>query len=516
LRVAKIILIGLVLFALASWLTVYVYGRFAAQARGAPSEALAVVENGTALDRVVAAQTARHPDMSGLRLVSDNIDAFAVRAHAARAAGRSLDLQYYYWRDDLTGSLLGREILAAADRGVRVRLLLDDINSRGDGDDIYAAYDSHPNIEVRLFNPAMSRDSALRRGIEMILRAVTVTRRMHNKAFIADGRVAIVGGRNIGDAYFGASDTANFRDLDVSMVGPAVGETSAIFDRFWNSPLALPIRSLSDPEQRSLAKLRARLDGLAAGEPAQRYLSNLEEAANAAAERAAEPRYHWTAEVQVVSDPPEKVLDVGQQSWLDQAINPVITSATRTLEITSPYFIPGDEGVLTLRTLVERGAKVTVLTNSLAATDVAAVHGAYAPYRETLLADGVDLFELRAESAPGRISLFGSSNASLHTKAFTVDRRTGFIGSFNFDPRSIALNTEMGVLFDDAQLTAEVRREFATHIAPNHSYHLTLENGTLTWTGEPGAAPEYNEPGASIWRKFVATITGFLPLESQL
>ncbi|MBC7313758.1 MAG: phospholipase D family protein, partial [Rhizobium sp.] len=143
-RVAKMILIGLVLFALASWLTVYVYGRFAAQARGAPSEALAVVENGTALDRVVAAQTARHPDMSGLRLVSDNMDAFAVRAHAARAAGRSLDLQYYYWRDDLTGSLLGREILAAADRGVRVRLLLDDINSRGDGDDIYAAYDSHP------------------------------------------------------------------------------------------------------------------------------------------------------------------------------------------------------------------------------------------------------------------------------------------------------------------------------------------------------------------------------------
>ena len=515
-RVAKIVLIGLILFALASWFTVYVYGRFAAQARGTPSQALAVAEDGTALDRVVATLTAEQPGMTGLRLVSDNSEAFAVRAHAARAAGRSLDLQYYYWRDDLTGSLLGREMLAAADRGVRVRLLLDDINSRGDGDDVFAAYDSHPNVEVRLFNPAMSRDSALRRGLEMILRAVTVTRRMHNKAFIADGRVAIVGGRNIGDAYFGASETANFRDLDVTMVGPAVGETSTIFDRFWNSPLALPIRSLSDPEQRSLARLRARLEDLASAEPAQRYLSHLEETTGAAADRAAEPRFHWTAEAKVVSDPPEKVLGVGQQSWLDQAINPVITSATRALQITSPYFIPGDEGVSTLRTLVERGAKVTVLTNSLAATDVAAVHGAYAPYREILLDGGIELFELRAESAPGRISLFGSSNASLHTKAFTVDERTGFIGSFNFDPRSIALNTEMGVLFDDARLTAEMRREFANHIAPDHSYHLAVRDGTLNWIGEAGSAPEYNEPGASVWRRFVATVTGLLPLESQL
>ncbi len=514
-RVAKFVLIGLVMFALASWVTVYVYGRFAVQARGAPSQALPVAENVTDLDRAVAAQTAEHPDMSGLRLVSDNIEAFAVRAHVARATGRSLDLQYYYWRDDLTGALLGREILAAADRGVRVRLLLDDINSR-DGDDVYSAYDSHPNIEIRLFNPAMSRDSALRRGLEMILRAVTVTRRMHNKAFIGDGRVAIVGGRNVGDAYFGASDTANFRDLDVAMVGPAVDETAAIFDRFWNSPVVLPIRSLSDPEHRSLAKLRTRLEDMVASEPAQLYLSRLDSLAGAAAARAAEPPFHWTPDVDVVSDPPEKVFDVGQQSWLNQTIDPAINSATGNVEITSPYFIPGDEGVSMLRRLVARGVQVSVLTNSLAATDVAAVHGAYAPYRKSLLDSGVGLFELRAEGAPGRISLFGSSNASLHTKAFTVDDRTGFIGSFNFDPRSISLNTEMGVLFSDPQLTAEVRREFATHIGPSHSYRLVLEDGTLTWKGEAGVAPEYNEPGASYWRRFVATLIGFLPVESQL
>ena len=513
-RIAKFLLVGIAVIAVASWLAVYLYGRFAEQARGQASYALPVAVGETGLDRVIEPLILAHSEESGLRLISDNIDAFAVRAHAARAAGRSLDLQYYYWRDDLTGGLLGREVLAAADRGVRVRILLDDINARG-GNDVYLAYDSHPNIEVRLFNPALSRDSTLARGMDMALRAVTVTRRMHNKAWIADGRVAIVGGRNIGDAYFGASDTANFRDLDVLMLGPAVSQTASIFDRFWNSPVVLPIRSLSDPEGRALARLRAQLANAASSEPAKLYLSRLKEENAAEALLAARP-IHWTASAEVISDPPEKVLDVGQQSWLNETIDPVINSATETLEITSPYFIPGEEGAESLRRLVERGAEVKVLTNSLAATDVAAVHGAYANYRQALLEAGIRLFELKAESRPGRISLFGSSNASLHTKAFTVDNRTGFIGSFNFDPRSISLNTEMGVLFDHTELAAEVEREFLTHIGPSHAYRLSIENGALQWNGAPDSPPEHNEPGASYWRRFVATVTGLLPIESQL
>lgn len=515
LRIAKFVLIGIVALAVASWLAVYLYGRFAAQARGPAAYALPVAESETPLDREIGPLTMDHPDESGLRLISDDVDAFAVRAHAARSAGRSLDLQYYYWRDDFTGGLLGREVLAAADRGVRVRILLDDINARG-GNDVYLAYDSHPNIEVRLFNPALSRDSTLARGMDMALRILTVTRRMHNKAWIADGRLAIVGGRNIGDAYFGASDTANFRDLDVSMVGPAVAQTATIFDRFWNSPVVLPIRSLSDPERRELTRLRARLEQAASSEPAKLYLSRLQQGEEAAKVLMTGGATHWTASAEVVSDPPEKVLDVGQQSWLNESIDPVIASATTSLEITSPYFIPGDEGASSLRRLVERGAEVKVLTNSLAATDVAAVHGAYAHYREGLLENGIELFELKAESRPGRISLFGSSNASLHTKAFTVDGRTGFIGSFNYDPRSIALNTEMGVLFRDADLAAEVRREFLTHSGPTHAYRLSIEGGALQWNGEPDQPPEHDEPGASYWRRFVATVTGLLPLESQL
>ena len=353
-RIAKFLLVGIVVIAVASWLAVYLYGRFAEQARGEASYALPVADGVTGLDRVIGPTALAHGEESGLRLISDDIDAFAVRAHAARAAGRSLDLQYYYWRDDLTGGLLGREVLAAADRGVRVRILLDDINARG-GNDVYVAYDSHPNIEVRLFNPALSRDSTLARGMDMALRAVTVTRRMHNKAWIADGRLAIVGGRNIGDAYFGASDTANFRDLDVLMLGPAVSQTESIFDRFWNSPVVLPIRSLSDPEGRALARLRAQLGKAAASEPAKLYLSRLKEKDDAAGALLATGPLHWTASAEVISDPPEKVLDVGQQSWLNETIDPVIASATENLEITSPYFIPGDEGESSLSRLVERG-----------------------------------------------------------------------------------------------------------------------------------------------------------------
>lgn len=350
----------------------------------------------------------------------------------------------------------------------------------------------------------------------MLLRFVTVTRRMHNKAWIADGRVAIVGGRNIGDAYFGAARDANFRDLDVLMVGTVVTSTASIFDRFWNSPVVLPVARLSDGRGEGLLRLRARLDLLAHSRQADAYLSQLEDdeaAARASADRFA---FHWTAEAEIVSDPPEKVLGVGQQGWLDTAILPTIASATQTVELISPYFIPGDEGMAMLKGLTERRVSVSVLTNSLAATDVAAVHGAYAPYRPDLLAAGVYLFELRPDGGPRRFSLFGSSSASLHTKAFTVDGIAGFVGSFNFDPRSISLNTEMGLIFRDRPLASALEREFATHTDPKHSYRLALESGRIVWTEEHGRQVGDHDPDASLWRRFVAAVTGLLPLESQL
>lgn len=219
-----------------------------------------------------------------------------------------------------------------------------------------------------------------------------------------------------------------------------------------------------------------------------------------------------------MSDPPEKAQDAAQHNWLSKAIFPLLNSAKANLEVISPYFIPGDKGVSALRDLARRGVNVSILTNSLAATDVAAVHGAYAQYRKPLLEGRVELFELRPDPDEQDISLFGSGGASLHTKAFTVDQMSGFIGSFNFDPRSISLNTEMGVLFTNKELTEEVHGVFSEQTSPRSSYRLILQEGDLAWQDGSGAEARtlYHEPGASIWRRLTASIIGFLPIESQL
>jgi putative cardiolipin synthase len=504
-------------FALASFIAVYSYGRFAKYAQGRPSYALPLEGDSTVLDRMIHPILQRHPDQTGMILLSGNLHAFAARAHTARSAGRSLDLQYYYWRDDLTGGLLGKEVLAAAERGVRVRILLDDINTRGD-DSTYLGFGSHRNIEVRLFNPCRSRANALRRGVELLLRAMSATRRMHNKAWIADGRIAIVGGRNIGDPYFDVSETSNFRDMDLFLLGPAVQQTETIFDRFWNSPSAIPIETLSKHRRGDLARLNRKLEALTATGPAAPYLRQLIEEKDTTAMLGGGRHIHWTSDASVVSDPPEKALGWCEGRWLIESIRPALFGATSEVEIVSPYFIPGADGLCGFTDLVARGVRVCVLTNSLAATDVAAVHGSYASYRQALLEAGVELFELKPEIAKRKISLFGSSGASLHTKAFTVDRTLGFVGSFNFDPRSIALNTEMGVLFRDTELADEIRQVVAEETAPERSYRLSLTDGKLVWQDrrQPRARIWTHEPGASIWRRIVATLIGLLPIESQL
>ncbi|MCP8895290.1 phospholipase D family protein [Shinella daejeonensis] len=516
-RLVWIIVLFVILFGLASLAAIYSYGRFVERSRGTPSMALPVAEGDTSLDRLIVPKLQAHAGQSGLMLVASNLQAFAIRAMAARSAERSLDVQYYYWKDDLTGGLLARELIAAADRGVRVRLLLDDINTKGD-DSTYLAIDSHPGIEVRLFNPSRSRTNVLQRGVEMALRAFSVTRRMHNKAWITDGRMAVVGGRNIGDAYFDAADTANFRDMDLLLLGPVVQQAETVFDEYWNSGAVLPITSLSKARKGDLAKTRAKLEALLSSGDAQPYLQRLHEEKGTEAVLSRQQAIHWTADARIVADPAEKARGSGAESWLANTIFPIIAAATRELHIISPYFIPGDQGVATLRNLAGAGADVSVLTNSLAATDVAAVHGAYARYREPLLAGGVDLYELRPRMVGGDISLFGSSGASLHTKAFTVDGKSGFIGSFNFDPRSISLNTEMGVLFGDPALTQEVNAVFADEISPASSYRLSLQDGAIAW--QDGEGPEakmlVREPEAGIWRRIAATVIGWLPIESQL
>lgn len=520
-RIAAVLFVGVAVFFLASLIALYSYGRFAEAAVGPQEFSLPVADNVTPLDRIVIPLLRAHPQQTGLMLLSDNLHAYAARAHSARMAERSLDLQYYFWKDDLTGGLLSKEVLAAADRGVRVRLLLDDMQVRGD-DPSYRALDSHPNIEVRLFNPSRTLPGALSRGIELALRAVHATRRMHNKAWIADGRIAIIGGRNIGDAYFDAADTTNFRDMDVLMIGPAVDQTAAHFDRFWNSNFTLPLAALGgtqrdDAGQEDATAMASRFGKLAGTEKAAPYLKRLDEERDTKAMLTGERPVHWTAKADVVSDPPGKVRGEDRPEWLINTLRPAVTGASRELQITSPYFIPGDDGVETLLGRVKAGVRVTVLTNSLAATDVAAVHGGYAPYREPLLTGGVGLFELRPQITGRDFSMFGSSGASLHTKAFIVDRRKGFIGSFNFDPRSVSLNTEMGVLFENPALAGEMRAIFDKEISPEGSYRLALANGDLVWHDEGKESRRWtHEPEASMWRRLTATVVRWLPIESQL
>ena len=502
---------------LAATVALYSYGRFARRVRGVPSGYLPVSGEATALDRLVAPLLKERPGQSGLILVASNLDAFAVRALTARHAERSLDIQSYIWHRDLTGRLLAGEIIQAADRGVRVRLLLDDINAQG-RDRIHLAIDAHPNISVRLFNPSRSREGTFARGLGLLLRSVRITRRMHNKAWIADGRLAVVGGRNIGDAYFDAAPTTNFRDLDLLMLGTAVRQAEVVFDDFWNSAFAVPIGAFGKARKADLPALRRTLSGLLHREHTGPYLSRVAEEESIHARLSAPGHIHWAADARVVSDPPEKARGTGQERWLMNIIQPVMASAQSDMQIISPYFIPGEMGTGELIASAGRGVAIAILTNSLAATDVTAVHGAYARYRRLLIEGGIELFELKPYDERSRVSLFGSRGASLHTKAFMVDRRLGFIGSMNFDPRSRSLNAEMGVLFEHPGLVAELCQIFADQTAAANSYRVRVEDGRIAWRDFSAGAVRIcrSEPEAGIWRRLAAKAIGLLPIESQL
>lgn len=523
-NILRIVFVILVLLALASVLAVYTYGRFAKRARGFNSTALPTKDNETTIDRL-ASRIAKQSNGLGLEknalaLIISNLDAFIARAAAVAMAGRSLDLMYYIWDDDLTGRLMLKEVLDAADRGVRVRLLLDDINAQG-RDPAYVALDQHPNIEIRMFNPSRARHGVLQRGLEMMLRALTVTRRMHNKAFIVDGRLAVIGGRNIADAYFDAGKLSNFRDLDLILMGPAIKDVETIFDNFWNSAVALPIHALTVPSHSIDPELwRQKLSEFAHAEQAKPYLTAIHDRITLEHFLNPEKKLFPAHDVRVLSDPPEKALGKDPGNWLMHFFDPILEKAKTSLEMTSPYFVPGTTGSDRLCRLAQKNVNVRVLTNSLAATDVAAVHGGYSPYRKKLLHGGVKLFELKPDGGTRhRLRLFGSGRASLHTKAFLVDKHIGFIGSFNFDPRSASLNTEMGIMFVCQPITMRMDILFAEETTGEMSYEVTLtENNKLQWHSIENEKNKIirHEPESRLWRRVYAKIISWLPIQSQL
>jgi putative cardiolipin synthase len=482
---------------------------------------------GSELDRMVdRALDALGGPPRAAALVQDGLGAFAVRAATARAAGRSLDLQYYIWHGDVTGRLLAHEVLRAADRGVRVRLLLDDVYALGH-ERILVALDSHPAVEVRLFNGTRWRAfGRLGFALELLFGGWHLNRRMHNKVWIADGRVAITGGRNLGDEYFGAAaGEFNFRDLDLILAGAAAGDACEVFKRFWRCPLARPASHLSAAAEKGggLPRLREALEAAAAADRARRYVAHLHAIRGAAGGLAHGLVAVARGAVRVVADPPEKArrgLTARRRARAAGGIAPEIAATLRAARrealLISPYFVPGEAGLALLRDLAASGVRVSVVTNSLAATDVVAVHGGYARYRRKLLAAGIELKPSGEEDKP---TVFGSRGASLHTKAFVVDDGPVFVGSFNLDPRSAALNTEMGAFVRHPTLARELRAEHERLADPARSWRLGLDGNRLSWTGA-GAGGRVQtvrgEPGASLARRLVAGLVRWLPVESQL
>ncbi|KVV57603.1 phospholipase [Burkholderia ubonensis] len=480
----------------------------------------------TPLRDALAAPVAARPGESGFRLLADGAAALQMRIALARAATRTLDMQYYIATEDTTGKLLLGAALYAADRGVRVRMLVDDLNFR-DIDRVMAALNTHPNIEIRVFNPfGASQRDVMQRTANFFTRIDRFTRRMHNKAMIADNQIAIVGGRNLGDEYFSASPTLQFRDLDVLVAGPVTHDISASFDAYWASGSSYPLRVLNhqtfDPKELDAMRDELRAHWRENAEPYNAKPLNATPLAQQIAR--GELGLVW-APAEFEADAPDKVAQPtdGYVSPPMRRLAELIRAAQHEFLAFSPYFVPHDAGVKILGDTTARGVRVAILTNSLAATDAVAVQAGYGPYRVPLLRHGVELYEYKAR--PGRPRLLGSrSRASLHAKAYVIDREILVIGSMNLDPRSTHLNTELALVIHSPALAQQVATIFARATQPDESYRVQLAAlsgpgaSELTWTGtDEGVLRTYHvDPYAGLLRNVLTGVFMLLPVDDQL
>ena len=475
----------------------------------------------TYLGRQIAEADFDYPsDQSGFHPLQDGVDALASRLLLAARAEKSIDVQYYLIKDDIVGRAFILALLGAADRGVRVRLLLDDMFTSG-YDVGMAALHSHPNFEIRIYNPF--RRGAAGRAASALTDLARINRRMHNKTFTVDNKITVVGGRNIADEYFGAREDSAFGDLDVLAVGPVVQDVSAMFDLYWNHEAALPapafVKDLDDP-QAALDALRQRLKDAFDDVSQSKY-------ANAVRERAYdyvaddETIFDW-APYKLVYDSPDKGIKgkASDDSLITAPLAEALRGAKKEAIIVSPYFVPLKTGINGLSELQASGVDVSIVTNSLAANNQFTVHAGYKPARKPLLKNGVKLYEVRPDASVSGTEFIDASGATatLHTKAFIVDREAVFIGSFNFDPRSANLNTELGVIIYDPDLGELFASDFQKRLKDS-AYEVFLDaNGRVRWRGwEEGDEVVYKkEPGTSWWDRFKVGLVGILPIKSQL
>ncbi|HSO23631.1 MAG TPA: phospholipase D family protein [Chondromyces sp.] len=493
-----------------------------------PAVAFAEPES-TWLGRYFADGMAEHPGENGFALLASGRQALLTRLAVIEVAEKSIDAQYFIWHGDDSGRLVMDALLRAAARGVRVRLLIDDAHAQGQ-DLAWKTIDAEPNIEVRIFNPFANRGSALSRGPEMIGRLGRLQHRMHNKLLAVDGQVGIVGGRNIGDEYFGVDAGFNFHDLDVLASGPVVGDLLEGFDAYWNSEWAYPISVLrsekKDPERSAELRVRFARDVAALddfpyptafrGDEVRAQLDGLQD------------RFIW-ASARAVFDVPTKVSG-DESSELVEALRDLVLGADEEVLISSPYFSPSEASLETPDTALQRGVVHRLLTNSAASNNIVPAHSVYKKYRKRVLASGVRIHELQAEPALRRDYLApraAGSRVGLHAKVVVVDRRDVFIGSYNFNKAGALLSTETALIVSSPVLAEEIAAIIEDAMRPENSWQVVLDtpgkpgkpkSGSLAWIGvrDGREVRLTGEPDTGFFRTLSIGFYSLLPLKERI
>jgi len=435
--------------------------------------------------------------------------------HLAALSTTTLDIQYYLWQGDTSGLALTHEVLQAAERGVRVRILLDDIYHSG-RDSAYQTLDAHPNVEVRLFNPMGNRGAA--KQANYVLKKSSFNYRMHNKIFLVDGVAAILGGRNIGDEYFGQDPSFNFQDMDAIALGDAAADAGRAFDLFWNADLAIPVAAVSNKPKvmgtasqgARLAAAREQIRPAAEGNPAAATESWLSALSN---------ELLWT-NARIIVDRPDRSSEQPDSAFMALAQDPSVRPS-ESVVIQTAYLIPNGPTMGNLETLGAEGVSMRVLTNSAQSNNHNSVHAFYVPYRKRLIEAGIDLYEVQGNGSLAEyLDRVGKDGrAGLHTKAMVVDERIAVIGSYNMDPRSRVWNSEIALVVEDAGFASEVLEEMARDFTPDAAWRLSLDSaGKVLWSGQvDGKAVELNkDPGTTWWNRFVWSVMRIFPLENEL
>ena len=491
-----------------------------------PETTLQVDTAQTTLAQIIQPLQEQHPDLTGYLVLFEPLEALATRLSLIDKAEKTLDLQYYIWDNDKVGALALHALIRAADRGVKIRLLIDDNNAKST-EGIFLALAQHPNIEVKLFNPYRFRKY---RALDMILDLKRINRRMHNKSFIADHQVALIGGRNMTNQYYNVSDNYQFSDVDVMLVGTAVKDISHSFDEYWSHEYAYKVQEVVKQSAHHLSyeSLKRQLDEHYERVTVQNYLDLTSNSQAIDSLMSRDIQLDWV-KAEVVKDSPDKIKSKAKKKeHLNFQLIQHLEQPEKNVDLISAYFVPEKKGAKMLTDLAKDGVKVRVLTNSFKANDVAVVHAFYGKYRQNLLEHGVQLYEFLPAlnkndldkntedlAKKAKVSIKGLSRSSLHAKLMALDEKQVFIGSFNFDPRSAYLNTEIGVLLNSPPLAQAVHTTMDENLS-KYAYKLVLDaNKKITWQRQTPQGPVIytKEPRMKWWQRAGIKMLSWLPIE---